>query len=68
MQTKHNVDALAMELRLPCIKPPKLYLKSINEWEQITIRWDYKSDVKIENSVIFRFLAMQHFLKRQSWR
>ena len=29
MQKRHNFNVLAMELRLPCIKPPKLYVNSV---------------------------------------
>ena len=46
MQTKHDFYALAMELRHPCIKPPKLYLNSSNGWKHIILRCSYKSDAK----------------------
>ena len=57
MQTRHNFNALAMELRLACIKPPKLYLNSSNGWQHISIRWGYKSDTKRGKQGYFSFLG-----------
>ena len=37
MQQRHGSNVLAMELRLPCIKPPKLYVNSSRVWEHIRI-------------------------------
>ena len=33
MQKRQDFNALAMELRLPCIKPLKLYVNSSRVWE-----------------------------------
>ena len=46
MQTRDNFDVLDMELRLPCIKSPKLYVNSTNGWKHISIRCSYRSDAK----------------------
>ena len=46
MQKIHEFNVLTMELRLPCIKPPKLYVNSSRVWELIGIRWVYKSEAK----------------------
>ena len=37
MQTRHNFNALAMELHLPCIKPPKLYVNSSDRWKHMSM-------------------------------
>ena len=64
MQKRHDFNVLAMELRLPCIKPPKLYVNSSRVWEHIGIRWGYESEAKWGNRIIVCFLVVQHFLKR----
>ena len=46
MQKRHDFNVLTMELRLICIKPPKLYVNSSRVWELIGIRWCYKSEAK----------------------
>ena len=68
MQQRPGSNVLAMELRLPCIKPPKLYVNSSRVWEHICIRWGYKSEAKQGKQDYFRFLVLQPFLKRYSWR
>ena len=35
MEKIHDFIVLAFELRLPCIKPPKLYVKSSKGWKHI---------------------------------
>ena len=57
MQTRHNFNALAMELRLPCIKPSKLYVNSSNGRKHMSIRCNYKSDTKGRKQVYFSFLG-----------
>ena len=66
MQQRHGSNVLAMELRLPCIKPPKLYVNSSRVWEHIRIRWGCKSEAKQGKQDYFRFLVLQPFLKRYS--
>ena len=44
MQKRRDFNVLAMELRLPCIKPPKLYVNSTTVREHIGIRRGYKSE------------------------
>ena len=68
MQQRHGSDVLAMELSLPCIKPPKLYVNLSRVWEHIRIRWGYKSEAKQGKPDYFRFLVLQPFLKRYSRR
>ena len=68
MQQRHGSNVLAMELRLPCIKPPKLYMNSTRAWKHIRIRWGYKSEAKQRKQDYFRFLVLQPFLKRYSRR
>ena len=68
MQQRQGSNVLAMELRLPCIKPPKLYVNSSRVWEHIRIRWGYKSEAKQGKQDYFRFLILQPFLKRYSRR
>ena len=68
MQQRHGSNVLAMELRLPCIKPPKLYVNSSRVWEHIRIRWGYKTEAKQGKQDYFRFLVLQPFLKRYSRR
>ena len=46
-----------MELRLLCIKPPKLYVNSSRKWEHIGIRWGYKSEAKWEKQDYCLFLG-----------
>ena len=53
MQTRHTFNALAMELRLPCIKPLKLYVVGGNR----SIRRSYKSDAKRGKQGYFSFLV-----------
>ena len=43
MQRSHDFSMLAMELRPPYIKPPKLYVL-----EHIDISWVYKIEAKWE--------------------
>ena len=57
MQQRHDPNVLAMELRLPCIKPPKLYMDSSRVWGQIGIRWGYKSEAKQGKHDYFSFLG-----------
>ena len=41
MQKRHSFNVLAMELRLPCIKPPKLYVNSSKDGEhEIIVQYD----------------------------
>ena len=61
MQQRHGSNVLAMELRLPCIKSPKLYVNSSGVWEHIRIRWGYKSEAKQGKQDYFRFLVLQPF-------
>ena len=68
MQQRHGSNVLAMELRLPCIKPPKLYVNSSRVWEHICVMWVYKSEAKQGKQNYFRFLVLQPFLKRYSRR
>ena len=57
MQTRHTINALAMELRLPCIKPLKLYVNSSSGWKHILcIRCSY-SDAKRRKQGYFLFLG-----------
>ena len=46
MQTRHPFNALAMKLRLSCIKPLKLYVNLIRGWKHISISCSYNSDAK----------------------
>ena len=46
MQKRQDFNVLAMELRLPCIKAPKLYVNSSREWKHIGKKWVYKSEAK----------------------
>ena len=46
MHKRHDFNVLTMELRLLCIKPPKLYVNSSRIRELIGIRWGYKSEAK----------------------
>ena len=46
MQKRHDFNVLAMEPRLLCIKPPKLYVNSSRVWKHMGIRWGYKSEAK----------------------
>ena len=50
---RHTSNALAMELRLPCIKPLKLYVVDGNR----SIRRSYKSDAKGVKQGYFSFLG-----------
>ena len=57
MQKRHDFNVLAMELRLLCIKPPKLYVNSSRVWEHIGIRWGYKSEAKWGNRTGLLFVS-----------
>ena len=64
MQMRHDFNVLAMEPRLPCIKPTKLYVNSSRVWEHIGIGWGYTVKPSAENMIMFCFLVLQHFLTR----
>ena len=53
MQTRHTFNALAMALRLPCVKPLKLYVVDGNR----CIRCNHKSDAKRGKQGYFSFLG-----------
>ena len=57
MQQRHGSTVLAMEQRLPCIKPPKLYVNSSRVWEHILIRWGYQSEAEQGKQDYFSFLG-----------
>ena len=57
MQQRRGSNVLAMELRLPCMKPPKLFVNSSRVWEHIRIRWGYKSEAKQGKQDYFSFLG-----------
>ena len=61
---RHTFNALAMELRIPCIKPLKLYIVDGNR----NIRRSYKIDAKKTGLFFVSWHSLQHFLKRQSRR
>ena len=46
MQKRHSFNVLAMELSLPCIKPPKLYVNASKVREHKGVRWDYQNETK----------------------
>ena len=63
MHKRHDFNVLTMELRLLCIKPPKLYVNSSRIRELIGKGGVIKVKPNEENKIIVCFLKVQHFLK-----